>query len=204
MEPTPQYDESLFKKCVDFHGHLCPGLVLGFQASMVAMDWLSARRSEDEEVVAIAETDACGCDAIQVITGCTFGKGNFLHRDYGKTAFTFFSRASGKGIRIAQKPQDEDALTPEHRGLLDKIRLGTATKIERERFKKLHNRAAFALLGTAPEELFTIEEVTEPLPEKAVIKPSVTCSQCGEPTMSSKLTSIAGQMVCKACLPLHS
>mgnify|MGYP002866640913 CR=1 FL=1 len=47
--------------------------------------WLSAHRAEDEEIVAIVETDACSCDVVQVITGCTFGKGNLLYRDYGKT-----------------------------------------------------------------------------------------------------------------------
>ncbi len=33
-----------------------------------------------------------------MITGCTFGKGNFIYRDYGKTAFTFFNRDTGKGV----------------------------------------------------------------------------------------------------------
>ena len=72
----------LFKKCIDFHGHLCPGLSLGYQAATAGMDWRSAHRAEDEEIVAIVETDACGCDAVQVITGYTFEKGNFLYRDY--------------------------------------------------------------------------------------------------------------------------
>jgi len=38
---------------------------------------LGENRAEDEEIVAVVETDACGADAIQVRTGCTFGKGNF-------------------------------------------------------------------------------------------------------------------------------
>lgn len=50
----------LFKKCIDFHGHLCPGLSLGYQAATAGMDWRSAHRAEDEEIVAIVETDACG------------------------------------------------------------------------------------------------------------------------------------------------
>ncbi len=39
---------------------------------------LQVERDGDEELFAIVETDACGADAIQVITGCTFGKGNFF------------------------------------------------------------------------------------------------------------------------------
>ncbi len=65
-----------FKKCLDFHGHLCPGLAIGYRAATGALEWLKENRSEDEELVAIVETDACGADAVQVLTGCTFGKGN--------------------------------------------------------------------------------------------------------------------------------
>ena len=41
-------------------------------------------RAADEEIVAVVETDMCGVDAIQFLTGCTFGKGNLIHRDWGK------------------------------------------------------------------------------------------------------------------------
>lgn len=70
--------QASFQKCVELHGHLCPGLAFGFQAAMAGMDFLSEVRALDGEIVAIVETDACGTDAIQVITGCTFGKGNFI------------------------------------------------------------------------------------------------------------------------------
>ena len=42
-----------FKKCVDFHGHLCPGLSMGYKASLTGMEWLRASRASDEEVVAM-------------------------------------------------------------------------------------------------------------------------------------------------------
>ena len=46
-------------------------------------------RSRDEELVAVVETDMSGVDAIQFLTGCTFGKGNLIHKDYGKNAFSY-------------------------------------------------------------------------------------------------------------------
>lgn len=190
----------LFKKCLDFHGHLCPGLSLGYQAAMAGMDWLSAHRAEDEEVVAIVETDACGCDAIQVITGCTFGKGNFLYRDYGKHVFTFFSRQTGKGVRIARKAEKQDPIDPEHRDLLAKIRQGTATDEEREKFWAKHEKASKKVLDMQPDELFSINEITIPIPEKARIEPSINCACCGEPTMSTKMEDSDGQKVCRGCL----
>jgi len=77
-----------WQKCIEFHGHTCPGLAIGFQAARVLMERLGVLRAPDEELVAIVETDACGADAIQVMTGCTFGKGNFVFKDYGKHAFS--------------------------------------------------------------------------------------------------------------------
>ncbi len=190
----------LFKKCLDFHGHLCPGLSMGYLAAMAGMAWLSARRAEDEEVVAIVETDACGADAIQVITGCTFGKGNFIYRDYGKTAFSFFSRQSGKGVRIARKPEQEPTINPERQQLMAKIRQGTATIEERERFTQLHEAASKKILDKQPEELFSMTEITVPQPEKARIEPSINCDLCGEPTMSTKLKQVDGKQICRGCL----
>lgn len=162
------------------------------------MQWLAARRAEDEEVVAIVETDACCADAVQVITGCTFGKGNFIYRDYGKTAFTFFNRFTGKGVRIARTAEKTDPVSPEHRDLLKKIRQETASETEREQFSRMHQEASKRILDKQPEELFSIEEVIVPLPEKARIEPSENCDRCGEPVMGSKLEHVEGERVCLA------
>jgi formylmethanofuran dehydrogenase subunit E len=190
----------LFKKCLDFHGHLCPGLALGYQAAQAGMHWLTAQRAEDEEVVAIVETDACCADAVQVITGCTFGKGNFIYRDYGKIAFTFFYRATGKGVRIARTAEKEIPVSPEQRKLQDKIRQQTATEAELEQADRMRAEASKRILDKQPEELFTITEVTVPLPEKARIEPSVNCDRCKEPVMGSKLVQVGGEWVCRGCL----
>lgn len=193
-------ESELFKKCLEFHGHLCPGLSLGYQAAMAGMQWLEAHRAEDEEVVTIVETDACGCDAIQVITGCTFGKGNFIYRDFGKTAFTFFNRNTGKGVRVARKAESQDPIDPEHRQLLARIREGQATEEERSQFRTRHELASKRILDRDPEELFTLTEVTIPIPEKARIEPSINCAICNEPTMSTKMIDRNGQKICRGCL----
>lgn len=69
--------QEAWHRCAVFHGHVCPGLALGFVASDFAMAKLLASHAEDEELVAVVENDACFADAVQVLTGCTFGKGNF-------------------------------------------------------------------------------------------------------------------------------
>ncbi len=187
-----------FKKCVEFHGHLCPGLSIGYKAAKTGMAWLKENRAADEEIVAIVETDACSADAVQVLTGCTFGKGNFIYKDHGKMVLTLLSRQSGEGIRVAMK---YGALPPneEHRNLIQKIRNGTATETEQKRFHELHHKRSCDVLEMPADQLFTITSVNMQLPKKARIEPSEPCAQCGEPTMASRLEERDGQRVCRDC-----
>ena len=74
MDKVEALDSRDFKKCVEFHGHTCPGLAIGFRVAKVAMERLKIRKASDEELVAVVETDACGVDAIQVMTGCPLVK----------------------------------------------------------------------------------------------------------------------------------
>ncbi|MGD8916559.1 MAG: FmdE family protein, partial [Syntrophobacterales bacterium] len=67
-------NEEMVEKTVAFHGHMCPGLAVGIRAAEVALREIGPH-AQDEEVVAVVETDMCGVDAIQFLTGCTFGKG---------------------------------------------------------------------------------------------------------------------------------
>jgi formylmethanofuran dehydrogenase subunit E len=200
MPDLPLEKQKLFQKCVEFHGHLCPGLAFGFQAAMAGMDFLSEARALDEEIVAIVETDACGTDAIQVITGCTFGKGNFIFKNYGKTAFTFVSRNSGKGVRIAKKYDPEPLLKTRHQELMQLIRENKADKTDHDEFWDLHRAKAMEILEQAPEHLFTITGITVAMPPKAKMEPSQRCDKCKEPTMASKLTRADGHFFCQSCM----
>jgi formylmethanofuran dehydrogenase subunit E len=64
-------------KVVAFHGHLCPGLLIGYRAAKAARQALGlAAPSQDEELVAVVENNSCSVDAFQVLLSTTFGKGN--------------------------------------------------------------------------------------------------------------------------------
>jgi len=188
-----------FKRCADFHGHVCPGLAIGYQAAKAGIAWLEEHRAMDEEVVAIVETNACGTDAVQVLTGCTFGKGNFIYKDHGKQVFTFISRKSGKGVRIAMKP-GVIGLDERHQEFLRKVMDESATEEEREEFWAIHQQKSQEILGKTAEEIFQIRAVDTAAPPKATIEPSIPCNRCGEPTMASKLADQDGHKVCKDCL----
>ncbi len=187
-----------FERCVEFHGHICPGLVMGYLATKLGLEKLGERRAEDEELVAIVENDACFVDAVQVLSGCTFGKGNFIFKDYGKIAVTFLSRKSGEGVRVCLKP-DAVASDPRHRELFQKIQQGNATEEEKEQFYKLHRERSLKILNTPPEEIFTVQEIRTELPPKARIEPSVLCSKCKEPVMKSRTVERENEVLCKSC-----
>ena len=101
-------DQATIVRTIAFHGHRCPGLSIGIRASEIALREVGS--SLDEEVVAVTETDMCAVDAVQFLTGCTFGKGNLLFLDHGKIAFSFFRRSDGKSLRILAKhaPRPDD------------------------------------------------------------------------------------------------
>ena len=165
-------EQQLWDTCVAFHGHACGGLTIGYKAAVYAMELLGLTHAEDEAVVCIAENDACGVDAIQVILGCTAGKGNLLFHLRGKQAFSFYERNSGRSVRLVLKP------TPD---FPDKER----------KFRYLQDTPAAAL--------FDKKETVLSLPERARLFVSKPCSCCGELTAESMLRLENGQLVCLDC-----
>lgn len=165
-------EQQLWDACVAFHGHACGGLTIGYKAAVYAMELLGLTRAEDEAVVCITENDACGVDAIQVILGCTAGKGNLLFHLRGKQAFSFYERNSGRSVRLVLKP------TPD---FPDKER----------KFRYLQD--------TPAAELFDKKETVLSLPEHARLFVSKPCSCCGELTAESMLRLENGQLVCLDC-----
>ncbi|NLC76328.1 MAG: formylmethanofuran dehydrogenase [Clostridia bacterium] len=193
------YDVAAWEKSVAFHGHICPGLAIGFKAAQVGLNALGVARAEDEELVAIVENDACGVDAIQVLTGCTIGKGNLIYRDYGKQVYTFANRKTGEAVRVAVNPGLLDARDEEYRQLRQKVFGGTATQEERERFSVKHREAARWLLELPDDRFCQWKKIDLQLPGKARIFSSIICEECGEAAMEPRIRIKNGKKVCLAC-----
>jgi formylmethanofuran dehydrogenase subunit E len=187
-----------FNKCVEFHGHICPGLAIGFQAARILMERLGVRRAPDEELVAIVETDACGADAIQVMTGCTFGKGNFIFRNHGKNAFSLVDRKRRRGMRVCLRP-DIFKADPDFFSLSEKVQNDEASPMQLERFRQLQQERTKKILDADSESLFKIEEISPDIPPKARIIESGICDFCGEPTKMDLLRQMNGKKICIPC-----
>ncbi|KDE56006.1 FmdE family protein [Methanoculleus sp. MH98A] len=197
---TPGEAHDRFAEAAVFHGHVCPGLATGYRAAGVALARLRSGRSEDEELVTIAETDACSVDAIQVLTGCTAGKGNLLFKDHGKHAFTFINRKTGAAIRVVSNPSfNVDSLDPGLAPLRARVMQGRATDAEHAEFHERTRRIVDAILEAPVEDLFIVREVDAEIPERARIFRSVACAKCGEMTAESRVRVEDGKFVCYAC-----
>lgn len=183
------------RDAIQFHGHLCPGLALGYRVAKAALRELGAVRPQDEELVAVVENDSCAADAVQFITGCTFGKGNLIFRDYGKHVYTFHNRRTGKGIRISE---DYRGFEGDSRYPALKKRQDAGEDVARE-MQEYKMQKAGAILTADEKEIMTIASVTTLPPEEAKIRASVRCASCGEKFMESRGRVKNGVIVCIPC-----
>lgn len=170
-------DLRFWNEAAKFHGHMCPGLAIGFKAVEGAIAELGLDESAfpviDEEIVCITENDACCVDAIQCLLGCTYGKSNLIPRLRGKMAFSFFTRTSGASARLVLKK-------------------GLGEGLARDEYMDY-------LITTPYSELFDVKQPTVQLPEPARIFPSHECAVCGEMTAEYALRVQDGKLVCLDC-----
>ena len=170
-------ERELWEKCAAFHGHECGGLTIGYKAALYAIELLDLRFSPDEQVVCVTENDACGVDAIQVILGCSVGKGNLLFHLRGKQAFSFYNRATGRSVRLVLKDKPQG----------------------------MSRQESFAYYQSlSPRDMSDVKETTITLPESARIFQAVKCECCGETTAENMIRLENGRKLCLDCCQAYS
>jgi len=177
---------------IAFHGHCCPGLAFGIRAGEWAIHEFS--HAADEEVVVVVENDSCAVDAIQYLTGCTFGKGNFIFLDYGKIAFSFFRRSDGEVARLVAR----------HDLLLDlREQESLIAPDDAEGRKQIRQQMIDRVLHADFDAVFSVGPVQIAMPEKARIHKSIPCDACGEMTMATRILCdpelTGGRNLCIPC-----
>jgi len=189
-----------FSDISEFHGHVCPGSALGYKAAEIAINELKSSASEDEELVCITENDTCAVDAIQVVTGCTFGKGNLIFHDYGKQVYTFINRQTGNTIRLSMKNSfNIDKIDPNLSKLREKVNSGKASKDEEIKLKETIHKVSEEIINLPAEEIFDVEQVKLELPPKARMFKSVKCSECGEMVSDHRKRLHEENILCIPC-----
>ena len=189
-----------FSEVTIFHGHICPGSAIGYKAANAGLNELKSSISEDEEIVAVVENDSCAVDAVQVLTGCTFGKGNLVFKDHGKQVYTFINRNTNDAVRVSLNDSfSVDTLAPQLSKLRALVNSGVATELEKADLKQMTVEVSEEILDIPNSKMFHIEHVEVDLPEKAKIYKSVKCSECGEMVSEHRSRVRNGKIICIPC-----
>jgi formylmethanofuran dehydrogenase subunit E len=176
--------DALLEEAIAFHGHRCPGQVLGVRMALAGCRALGIDepRAMGKRLVVFVELDRCATDAIATVTGCSLGKRTLKHIDYGKMAATFALSPDGRAVRVVAR--DESRERAAH----------YAPAVDDRR-----QAQAIAYRVMPETELLRIEPVT--------IRPGwldrkrqrVRCERCGEGVNYQREVVAGGITLCRAC-----
>ncbi len=176
--------DDLLAEAVRFHGHLCPGQVLGVRMALAGCRelGLALPRSAGKRLVVFVEIDRCATDAIQALTGVSLGKRTLKHLDYGKMAATFVDTVNLTAVRVVAR---DDA-----RLLADRWAPDAADA----------RRAQTAAYRVMPEPLLLRVEPVE-ISRGWLDRPRVRvfCEICGEGVNYQREVVVAGRILCRPC-----
>ena len=72
IEKTP------WENVIDFHGHTCPEIALGYRVAQIAKRELGIHPGPEPSISVTAYTHSCALDAFQIINRATYGRGNLF------------------------------------------------------------------------------------------------------------------------------
>jgi formylmethanofuran dehydrogenase subunit E len=170
----------LIGKAKEFHGEICPGIIIGVRIAVLGMEYLDMNVSKkNKDLIVFVEVDRCISDAIQSVTGCSLGHRTLKPVDYGKLGATFLDITNNKAVRISAI-----AMPPEN---LDEIEMNSLLKRVSE---------------SPDEELFKLQKVKLILSETDSPGPPsniTTCSKCSERIIDHREIISNGKTFCQAC-----
>ena len=192
-------DSTLINRIIAFHGHFCPGIAIGIRVAELALQQFNAFNKED--LIAVVESNMCGVDAIQFLTGCTLGKGNLVQKDFGKTAFSFYNRGDGKGFRAVLRPGSNETIGMELelRLLSEKLFNSTLDSIEEQRCEELKNKIFYTYMNMDLKHMFIITKKKFPVKRPNNTLSSMYCEDCGEMAIESHTRRFEGKIFCIPC-----
>ncbi len=190
-----------FEAGLALHRHRCPSMPLGLRLGQAALNTLGVSPTGDTALLALVELGddhhgTCVADGIQIITGCTFGKGNIRKLGWGKLVLTLIDKQTNRAVRVAPKAEviqagDKSDFVANYR------KQGVPpTQIPEE-----VSRAPIEKILTAPQAaLLTVSAIFEPSYEDAPYEWDLfVCPGCGEITVESYGRLWGGIRLCIPC-----
>lgn len=165
-----------YEEVVRFHGHSCPGSMMGYRMAIAGLEAVKAAGMDPKELSAIVENNACGVDALQVVSSCSFGKKKIIFHDYGKNVYTLFSPKTGKGFRVSlQLKEIPDNVTE-----------------DREAFTNY-------LLEASDEDILVVTETMVALEIPQHTRKSIPCPFCKESVNINRTIKKGSSQICIPC-----
>jgi len=143
----------------DFHGDLCPALVLGCKACHMALELLPGLNNTSKDIMVIAENNnSPALDAIQFVLGCTMGNRRLRTIDNNRHIYLFLTNTGGYGVKLSLKGicfNDEDQFNEFERKVVGRC----ATLNDAASYQKLLDDRVTRLMDLDGEEVFAVENV---------------------------------------------
>lgn len=184
-----------------FHGHKCPAMPMGLRVGAAAMNALGVERAKDSQLVALLELGddhcaTCFADGVQMITGCTFGKGNIKKLHYGKWGVTLIEKKTGRAVRVA--PRAEAMLANKQTTFFKEYREKgvPASQVPASEVDPLVER----VMSAADAQLLTVGPVhSRPWQDPPHSFEGFVCEICGEMTVEPYGRLLGAKRVCIPC-----
>ena len=95
VEKTP------WEQVIDFHGHTCPEIALGYRVAQIAMRELGIRPAPTSVLSVVAYTHSCALDAFQILNQVTYGRGNLTVNETKSHIYHFQYSGTSEGVQIS-------------------------------------------------------------------------------------------------------
>jgi formylmethanofuran dehydrogenase subunit E len=191
--------DRLSAEAAKLRGHMCVGIPLGVRMGLRGVELMGMEEKESrEKLMVVVETNSCAADGIQISTGCTAGGRKLRVFEYGRSAATFYDGETGKGYRVATRPNFmaratelavEDGMVSEGQKVEESSPLGRKVMMN-------------AFLRLPIDELLSCSEVTI-IPRRLLLQargqPRTPCGRCGEVIMDGKGIRVDGEVLCEPC-----
>jgi len=183
------------------HGHKCSAMPLGLGVGAAALNALGVERAADGQLLALVELGeehcaTCLADGVQMITGCTFGKGNIKKLNYGKWGVTLVEVASRRAVRVT--PRAEAMLANKQTSFFKDYREKgvPASQVPPE----VVHPVVYRVMGAPAKQLLSVGPVfSHPVERHPHSFAIMVCAECGEMMVEGYARLVGERQVCIPC-----